>query len=406
VPALKALFDVNADTMTFVNVLRQEPTLAEKVCLNVLSHPVGAVHLKLAITGCSDRAVGFTGGLDLVANRHLERWHDVQAQVRGPVVQQFYEAYRAMWNEIRGRRPVRLSIAGVSAESHTQSMPHLPSRAIAGVTCGQQHVQSLCTLPRFHFTPGMGTLGLPTNASLQYAPAGAFEIRDAWKTAVGGAHAYVYIEDQVFLSSEVFDWVNAALRNRPGLRVILVTRSLDPGDRPGNVWAKALSIAVNEHLLRDLSPAEIDRIGVFERAMNMVHAKSVIVDDAWAMIGSANATRRSLYTDFEHAIAYMDEEAREVPAFRRDLWREHLGVDLAELSPALNAWFAVPFKEGGVGRTPGWIERLRLPVPAMTFTADEQVLYDEILDPDSSQAWGGRLLSQFVRSSLKRTLRA
>jgi phosphatidylserine/phosphatidylglycerophosphate/cardiolipin synthase-like enzyme len=72
-----------------------------------------------------------------------------------------------------------------------------------------------------------------------------------------------------------------------------------------------------------------------------VHAKAVVVDDVWAMVGSANLNRRSWTHDSEVACAVLDQErdprqpvdpgglgdgarvfARQL---RLRLWREHLG---------------------------------------------------------------------------------
>jgi phosphatidylserine/phosphatidylglycerophosphate/cardiolipin synthase-like enzyme len=73
-----------------------------------------------------------------------------------------------------------------------------------------------------------------------------------------------------------------------------------------------------------------------------VHAKAVVIDDVWAMVGSANLNRRSWTHDSEVACAVVDQEhdprrptdpgglgdgarvfARQL---RLRLWREHLGL--------------------------------------------------------------------------------
>ena len=73
-----------------------------------------------------------------------------------------------------------------------------------------------------------------------------------------------------------------------------------------------------------------------------VHAKAVIVDDVWAMVGSANLNRRSWTHDSEVACAVLDQERDPRPPvdpgglgdgarvfarrLRLRLWREHLGL--------------------------------------------------------------------------------
>lgn len=397
------LLVLNSKTMGLINALRAEPALANKACLNILSHPAGAVHIKMALVGAPGQAVGFTGGIDFMqeapASRHEATWHDVQAQVSGPALQGLYETYRQMWNEIRGRPTARLTSNGVTCDSHTSSTTDVPARTITGAA-GTAHVQSLRTLPRFNFAPSISignTLGadLPTNRPLSYAPGGLFEVRQCWERAIGAARQYIYIEDQGFYSHEVFDWINAAVKANAELRVVLVTGRPDPSDDPGPNQ-KFFRVAVNNHLVRGLDSAQLDRVGVFGHRSKTIHTKSTIVDDVWAMIGSANCMRRSLYTDLEHSIAYMDEAGRAVGSYRMDLWGTHLQVSMPDAAGALNRWFGLPFLGAG---TPGPIEldRLWLPLPATTLTAEEQTLYDQIYDADSRQSWGGPLVDLYMR---------
>ena len=46
------MLSINRQTMSFIDKLRKaEPNMAEKAVLNILSHPAGAVHMKMAIVG-------------------------------------------------------------------------------------------------------------------------------------------------------------------------------------------------------------------------------------------------------------------------------------------------------------------------------------------------------------------
>ena len=46
---------------------------------------------------------------------------------------------------------------------------------------------------------------------------------------------------------------------------------------------------------------------------------------------------------------------------------------------------------------PTGIMRLRAPFPAVTMSQADQVLYDEVLDADSRQEWGGRLVDFYMK---------
>ena len=83
-----------------------------------------------------------------------------------------------------------------------------------------------------------------------------------------------------------------------------------------------------------------------------VHAKVVVIDDVWAMIGSDNLNRRSWSHDSELSISVLDSELDprdpRDPAglgdgartFARDLrlrlWREHLDRDAADLADLMH----------------------------------------------------------------------
>lgn len=387
---VRGLLGLNDDTIRFVSQLRRERALADKAALNILSHPAGAVHMKFALVGSDWQVDGFTGGLDFQQGRWGSGWHDVQAQVRGSVLQGFYEAFREMWNEIRGRGPVHLSALHESAASHTAAMPAVPGRTLPGSGGSTIHAQSLRTLPQFNFS-AVGSTMLPTNDPLTFAPRGLFEIKAAWKKAILAAGSYVYIEDQGFTSMEadgVFEWLNSAIRRRPELRVILLKGRGDPNDPDAvrNQFVKYFARALGR-LTSGLSPAQMARIAVFTHTTRVIHSKTTIVDDQWAIIGSANAMRRSLYTDFEHSVPFMDENGRAVAAYRTALWRVHLSAVPAAPGPAVDRWFAIP-----PGGSAGDLRRLRLPVAAVPFSRLDQIRYDELDDADSRQTWGAGIL--------------
>jgi phosphatidylserine/phosphatidylglycerophosphate/cardiolipin synthase-like enzyme len=63
-----------------------------------------------------------------------------------------------------------------------------------------------------------------------------------------------------------------------------------------------------------------------------VHAKLMLVDDAWATIGSANVANRSFHGDTELNASFWD--AGTVRALRVELLAEHLDLDTAVLDDA------------------------------------------------------------------------
>ena len=402
-PELGSILYLNNQTMHFIDTLQKSGTsLATTACLNILSHPAGAVHMKMAVVGSETETFGFTGGMDLVPDRHESWWHDVAAMVTGPAVQNFIEAFGKMWTEIKGRSPVSLSLpeiprdaahiaAPVTCASHTEAMPPFIPPTVINTSAHKCRVQSVRTLPQFHFAsaPVLAWITgntLPKNDPLTYAPDGLTEVKQVWQKAIGDAYLYIYIEDQGFTSTAVFDWINAALKANAALRVVLLVGKRDPNDAPNGLDEKIFNITAN-HLVRGLDAAQKARIGYFSHQEKFVHTKSTIIDDQWAIIGSANCFRRSLYSDFEHSVSFMDNDNLAVPAYRKDLWGRHVGA-IEDIQAALDAWFALPYKSNAPDAT---IVRLPLPLPDATLSKSEQWIYDEVNDVDSRQPWGSGL---------------
>jgi phosphatidylserine/phosphatidylglycerophosphate/cardiolipin synthase-like enzyme len=125
-------------------------------------------------------------------------------------------------------------------------------------------------------------------------------------------------------------------------------------DRDGRISGRAAR-AAQWRAISNLVRAGGSRVAVYDLENEQgtpiyVHAKAIVIDDVWAMVGSANLNRRSWTHDSEVACAVLDQERDPRPpvdpgglgdgarVFARELrlrlWREHL-----RLGP-----------DGGVGR--------------------------------------------------------
>jgi phosphatidylserine/phosphatidylglycerophosphate/cardiolipin synthase-like enzyme len=131
-----------------------------------------------------------------------------------------------------------------------------------------------------------------------------------------------------------------------------------------------------------------------------VHSKTTIIDDRWALIGSANCTRRSLFSDWEHSIAFVDDGTG-VRDYRARLWAEHFKsanvADFNEMELALGAWEpdwnpmgdspTKPVRAVGDGFFP-YIESVPLPLPVKAMESQRRDFVDQILDLDARKPWG------------------
>lgn len=382
-----------------VKAIREQPGMAKKACLDVLAHPVGAIHLKMVVCGNDTDARGYVSGIDFQPGRVDARnhpsgkpggraaggrgWHDIGVRVEGPGVDTIYSSFRRLWDEQIARDPERFRLGDDQIVSHESDYEPVPDRTFAPVAGGTHHVQVLRTFPRpptlaFGETPQVPAnclfriIGGSRRPGLSFAPDGIFEFRAALKKAIAAAETYIYVEDQAFTGREIMEWIHDRMIARPDLKVIFV-HGTDPVDPPEN--QKLRNMAVNEHLAPGV-PNVGDRVAFYFRTDGVVvHTKSWIIDDEYAIVGSANAMRRSLYMDGELSVGVLDENQGAgsfAVKYRCDLWAEHCGVyddagraAFADLDSAIRIWDASWSVGGGAGAPAGtikpFLQRKRVP---------------------------------------------
>ena len=314
----------------------------------------GSHHQKLLVIhrpNDPDRCIAFVGGIDLARGRadtsdhqgdsdpvridprysRRPPWHDLQLELHGPAVLDVDLTFRERWEDRTPRdhrNPLRAMWRRLSHEPRRLG---LLQRRLPPPQVGSYAVQVLRTYPaRYRRTP--------------FAPDGERSIARAYLKALERARSLVYIEDQYLWGTLVADPLAAALRRSPELRMIIVVPRYP--DRDGRIAGRAAR-AAQWRAISNLVGAGGPRVAVYdlenERGTPVyVHAKAVIVDDVWAMVGSANLNRRSWTHDSEVACAVLDQERDPRPPvdpgglgdgarvfarrLRLRLWREHLGL--------------------------------------------------------------------------------
>jgi phosphatidylserine/phosphatidylglycerophosphate/cardiolipin synthase-like enzyme len=312
----------------------------------------GSHHQKLVLVLHRDRPqddVAFVGGIDLCYGRRdderhegdpqAERlddvygdhppWHDTQAEVRGPAVADLFETFRERWND---RTPLRhqnalLRRVGVRRTADRPLPKPLPPLGSAPVTTGRHGVQVLRTYPA-------------KRPPYPFAPDGERSIARLYAKALARARSLIYVEDQYFWSEDIAALYEEALRRAPHLRIVVVVPRHP--DHNGTFSGPANRLGQLAMMGR-LAETGGDRVAVYDLENEdgtaiYVHAKIVVIDDMFAMIGSDNMNRRSWTHDSELSIGVLDDErderAPQDPAmlgdgarrFARDLrlrlWRE------------------------------------------------------------------------------------
>lgn len=292
-----------------------------EVLLDQRVRRAGSHHQKMVVLRRPDRSgddVAFAGGIDLCHARRddadhggdpqgmqLARpygdhppWHDVQLELRGPVVGVLDDVFRERWTDPRSLDTdnpgswLEDKIRG--ADLTADPLPPRPPDPAPAGTC---RVQVLRTYPAIRpRTP--------------YAPRGERSVARGFAKAFRRARRLIYLEDQYMWSPHIAELLAAALRANPALHmVVVVPRYPDVDGRfalpPNNVG--------RIEAIDTCRRAAGDRVHVYdlenrEGTPVYVHAKVAVVDDVWACVGSANLNRRSWSHDSELSCAVLDDE--------------------------------------------------------------------------------------------------
>jgi phosphatidylserine/phosphatidylglycerophosphate/cardiolipin synthase-like enzyme len=279
----------------------------------------GSHHQKLVVLrhpGRPERDLGFAGGIDLCHSRRDDAehrgdpqpvqmaaqygprppWHDVQLELRGPVVAGLDLSFRERWTDptrLRQGSPIA-KLRDRLAGRPTTGGP-LPPALDPPAEQGPLAVQILRTYPR-------------KRHPYPFAPDGERTVARGYVKAVRRARRLIYVEDQYLWSVEVARLFVDALRQHPELHLIaVVPRYPDVSGRltlPPNL--------VGHRDAMDLfRRAAGDRVHVFNLENHAgtpvyVHAKVCVIDDVWASVGSDNFNRRSWTHDTELSCAVLD----------------------------------------------------------------------------------------------------
>jgi phosphatidylserine/phosphatidylglycerophosphate/cardiolipin synthase-like enzyme len=392
----------------------------------------GSHHQKVVLLRHADRPgddLAYVGGIDICHGRrddarHLgdpqveklddaygprPPWHDVQLAVHGPAVGDLELCFRERWDDpapLSDRRtPWRMLVSRIARQPEQRdTMPPQPPDPPAA---GPHAVQVLRTYPR-------------KRPPYPFARRGERSIARAYRRVFERARCLIYVEDQYFWSRGVADLFASALERTPELHVMVIVPRVP--DRNGPLTGPAHGLPQRD-VIRRLKEAGGDRFAIYDIENEdgtpiYVHAKTVVVDDVWAEVGSDNLNRRSWTHDSELSLAVLDttrddrapvdpggggEGAR---VFARDLrielLREHLGgadVDLVDPIAAFDAarsaadmlesWYA----EGQEGlRPPGRLRPHRAPSVRWWMRPWGRLMYHTLVDPDgrpASSRWSG-----------------
>jgi len=298
--------------------------------------PVGASHHeKLVII---DDNVAFCGGIDLT----VRRW-DTTAHHPDEPKRRFRSSKR-----YTPTHDVQMIVDGAAAaalgERARERWEHASTKACAPVGANGDAWPD-------HVTPTFTDVEIGimrTIAALEERATDVREVERATVAALTRAERFVYIENQYITSKVASDALSERMRALPDLEAIVLT-SHDAG---GWLEAEVMGVGRQRFMavfdedaklarrIRFVSPIACTKGGRDPETKPLpihVHAKVLIVDDAFMRIGSSNLNNRSMGFDTECdlAIEAADTEQRRAIADVRDrLIAEHWGSEPAAVAEA------------------------------------------------------------------------
>jgi cardiolipin synthase A/B len=230
-------------------------------------------HRKMAVI---DGKTAFVGGIN-IGNEYagfgdtLKHWRDMGMRIDGPAADELQKLFRSNWQEEEGIVPPGWAVEYPPASE-------VGNAEVLIVNGGPHHNRSL--------------------------------IRSAFRMAIAGASESVKIVNPYFV---------------PGPRVVRsLLRAAGRGVRVQLILPAKNDVALVRLVSRSYyAPLLKAGIEIFEREGTVLHAKVMLIDDSWAVIGSANLDQRSFHRNFEVNVI-VDSQA-----FGRQV-AEMFGEDLAK----------------------------------------------------------------------------
>ncbi len=207
-----------------------------------------------------DGAVAFVGGMNIGREYEgldpvLGPWRDVQLEAEGPIVAELQAAFADDWFFATGER--------FSARRYFEA-PRTPARHAAQVVLG--------------------------GPDLRYGPIGKSLV-----SVFNAAERRLWIATGYFVPNEILLTALALAAGR-GVDVrLLISEATD------HPWL----VCVGRSFYSELFAAGVR---IFEYSAGINHAKVTLVDDDWAMVGSANLDYRSLRLNFELNLCFHSRE--------------------------------------------------------------------------------------------------
>jgi cardiolipin synthase len=243
---------------------------------SALPHYNNRTHRELIVVDGTTAFVGGSGVADhwLVSTEQRRRWRDTMVRVRGSAVNHLQATFAENWLEASGELLV--------GEKHFPAIQ------------GGGHSPALVVLS----TPSAG---------------GSTRARILFQMLLASARKSIHITTPYFLPDpSICDELKKAVRRGAEVKVLV------PGKHSDHLLTRSSSRLSYGRLMPH-------GVRIFEYAPAMIHAKILIVDGEWSVVGSTNFDNRSFGLNDEVNVAVCDRDfaARLEADFKRDVAEAH-----------------------------------------------------------------------------------
>jgi len=327
----------------------------------------GSNHQKFMVAKTSATGWALVGSIDINSGRlddssHSGNFpvltHDFGVSVEGPAVADIEKTFVERWND--SSRTTQHPFEAVDP------LQPLITEPIGTYTAAGSHsVQVLRTY-------GIGPFSY---LWADHEFEGEFSIWAATLNAIRKAETYIYIEDQTFLSfawpalcdapssmlfgrlTDLIYQLGEALKRGVRVGIILSKKGANPSEtfqRHHSLnFLNAIAITSASLWASNGVPRPNFFVGSLDNGSDVifVHSKMFIVDDEFALVGSANFDQRSMCHDGELKLGIVDEQNLFVKTLRSTLYQEHSQQPSTTFDDPITAFESMKtFVETGVGR--------------------------------------------------------
>jgi len=248
--------------------------------------------------------------------------HEMGVLIEGPAANDVLVAFQDRWDD----KPIPSDAIYITIAPPIAPILNTPSNK------GTHSVQVLTTFGR-------------TTKGYSWSPQGDFTFWAAYLNAIQKAKKYIYIEDQFFMpanwpqmppsalmaqhpanqEADVFYQLGKAIeRNVPVIAV--VPGVMEDSGASYLIWQRDAGI----HYLQSIKPAGATG-GLLVASLAdgttpiYVHAKLLICDDEYVLLGSGNVNSKSQSHDGELSVGIVDSAEQFAKEVRKQVWGHHLG---------------------------------------------------------------------------------